>query len=442
MDQTKYYAANIAKYIADNYDGDTSSLKSMYQKCKFKKRITENLIACGKPEAVKFAVINGYCIVEKNYIETACGVSLEMLKTSVELYNINHIHQKFDFTNNTEDLANNAALSDLIDVIEYLREQGAQFNHGMVMNALRNDNLKLFKWLEINFPDKIYYLYKFRTPGMTYECFKYLYEKGHMPCYKDYSSAIESGDFEYSKWLKSIKCPGTFLVYDIPDDYVDKFNHNLNPGDIPWMLKLISNGKGFPDLDEIYWNPPLLNILEDIINYENISNDELNYFFEYIGKQGNILKYLDLYNIREYLEHFPYQRTIELIEKMKLNDYKIAELYNIYSNYDYDDQIIDGNVVNKIIEYLETKIHWGTLFLAELNDWIAREGSYQASEFTVIVEELWEKYEDKIPELVDPINKEKLNELINSDSLFLKSDMRDFLYELNFFKKIKIKYRL
>jgi hypothetical protein len=198
---------------------------------------------------------------------------------------------------------------------------------------------------------------------------------------------------------------------------------------LPWIFKL-AEGKNLPTIDEVWWTPPILTVMKNIMNYkpfEEIS-DTLEYVYEYIGGQNYILKYIDLNDIPYYLSNCTYEQSIRLLEKLNLNGYMTAELYVAYKNYCYDEEdsdITEEKSKNVLIkEYIKTTVNWNTMFLVKINHWIACEGSYQASEFVTIINELWNKYEDKISQLQDPINKK---DWLNLTKNPWKDEMHDFL---------------
>jgi uncharacterized protein YeeX (DUF496 family) len=98
---------------------------------------------------------------------------------------------------------------------------------------------------------------------------------------------------------------------------------------------------------------------------------------------------------------------------------------------EYLDEEVDQKEFQEFRKYVLDNIRWGLVFLSDLNNWIECEGSYQAIEFVNIIEELWEKYEDRIPELRDPKNKEIWKELVEREAW--KDEMHEFLYDLKIF---------
>jgi hypothetical protein len=413
---------------------------SLYNKLKNSNKdryILRRLFDYGDPLLLQIAIENGIGKIDQHYLFEAAGTSLSMLKKCFELNPMLMDKKYFD-----PRLADKAANAGLVDVLEYLKDIGSEFNWGPSMTALENDNLVIFKWLELNFPDKVYYAYGYRSNCKTYDCFRYLYSKGYMPGYQNYKIALQTDDTEYAEWLISIKCPGTYDILEIPTNYHHKFEYGLDAGDLPWILSLAKT-RQFPSINKVYWTPPLLIILEELLESPLFINDHdvLNYVFEYIGAENYIIEHFNAMTMYELFGKIKSaERTIELIDKMKLDRYTLAQLYDVYE-YEADSDSIESemepiddndsetNLKNiKIRDYLIDKVDWGTMFLVDLNAWINREGSYQPSEFIRKIEELWEKYEDKIPQLKNIINKNEWAKLVESDPW--KQDMHDFIYSL------------
>lgn len=99
---------------------------------------------------------------------------------------------------------------------------------------------------------------------------------------------------------------------------------------------------------------------------------------------------------------------------------------------DYVNEGVDQKPFEEFRQYTLDNIKWGLVFLSDLNNWIEGEGSYQAFEFVGKINELWEEYEDRIPQLQDLKNKEEWQKLVDEEAY--KDEMHEFLYDIGIFE--------
>jgi len=330
----------------------------------------------------------------------------------------------------------NAAKNGKKDILLYLKEIGAPIDFGAIFAVISKDNLDVFKLMEKHFPHRVKFDYLSRycwnsTFPSTFECFKYFHASGHMPTYAVYQSAMkcEPNNHKLLDWLKEVRCPGTFEVYEVPKDFEDRIKYDLNPGDFPWLIKLFQSDDKIPEMkidDGIFATSPLgnslaiIDILPDFVLHELLWKSGCAVkLFNFIGKTKP--NYLTLTVIVEALSNLSLDRCYVMIHEFCLNNHTFARLYLRIVNEDEDHFV-------KIKEEMKEKVHWGYIFLCDLNDWVECEGSFDKDEIMREVDRLWKKYEDIIPALEDEANKVKWNKFCKDEPW--KDDIRKFLYDL------------
>ena len=282
-------------------------------------------------------------------------------------------------------------------------------------------------------PSVVYHSYGFRTKCPTFEVPKYLYSKGHQPTYDDYLKAVSSEDVEYVDWLKKIRCHGTYENTIMPP--ADQIEHillySVTPSDFSWLLRVIIDHH-LPDM-ELETHHNLIRFLPELIQYVNTHDpNQLDYLFEYLGHHSKDI----LENIFKTLTDSGLSDSI-MIKYLTLTQPDELDLAYIYlyvlTNGDEDEDEADtdhpdGSSESILLNYLTNNIKWNYVFLAEINQWIMQEGSYQPSEFMTLINDLWDQYEDKIDVLKDQVNKDKWNHLVENDAW--KCEMHEFLGDL------------
>ena len=409
--------------------------------------VAQLVIATNNTELVRLANIARVIKITSSLCDYAASISLEMLKTCLS-FGSKCVHDQTKMYNPcgkcvwvSPDAAKHAMTH--IDILDYLVEIDAPFNWGLCMRALDDDYLIAFQWLEKNRPTYMYWQYR-RIPGHTFECHRYIHSKGHMPTARVYENALKackgktdmnSNNMLYVKWLQEIKCPGSFVVEDIPDQFEDKFKYDeIHEGDFVWLLKL-GKEKRFPEYIASTSEHPLVRIFDKLIVYDPFWEDRdiTQYIFDYVGQIG--FRAYQCFKIL-CIMYNKYQRCDRMIQLVRyLNKDIISFMYRYIEDEDaiseYLDEEVDQKEFQEFRKYVLDNIRWGLVFLSDLNNWIECEGSYQAIEFVNIIEELWEKYEDRIPELRDPKNKEIWKELVEREAW--KDEMHEFLYDLKIF---------
>jgi len=317
----------------------------------------------------------------------------------------------------------NAAKHGLIDVLDYIKSIKCEFNWGVSIVAIEYDKLDVFKWLEENISDKVYYRYSFRTNKCnTFEVPKYLYSKGYQPSYYDYKKALQNEEMDYIKWLIEIKCKGTFDIIEEPKDIIGAIN-NLCPCDFCWLQKIIQEER-LPEMKfDWHVSPAFIKYLPQIVTYLKEHNVDYKYLLQYVVRNYNnivelFLKFVNNYvDTKEILNADAEEILIYFVNIMSPNKKEAAYMYMSCHN-DY----------KLVAELLLTKTSWNYIFLDEINGWINKEGSYQPIEFVHLINELWKKYEDKVDCLQDKKNKTKWKKLIKNDPQ--KCDMHEFLQKI------------
>ncbi len=398
-------------------------------------------------EIMRLAVIKKFAQLTNSVLDMAAGVSLEMLKiclaftgkcSDMSSKSGKHPISPRRMKRNchclwiTSKAVSNAADKGSIEILEYLKDIGAPFNMGPSIKALENDNLVVFKWLEINYPNNVYYKYGFRNKyGIivkTFDCLKYIYSKGYIPSYDVYKDAIERGEDEFIQWLIDIKCPGTFEVHELPDDYEERLKYDLHPGDFPWLIKHLDKFKIIVNKSKDSFDG-VIDVLDLLVLYEpfwddsntpkclfsTIGNIDINW--RIISKISSILR----------IESLKFDQTLLILESLELDEHSYASLYNSLISYLEEEE--NKNTL-KLTGIMKENISWPHMFLIDLNNWAANEGWFEATEFATEIETLWEKYESKIKVLQDEKNKKKWQTLVGDYQSLWKDDMREFLAEL------------
>lgn len=363
---------------------------------------------------------SGIVDITRDHLLTAARTSLDILKVVLK-------HYKYSI-NSDYDMACSAAASGNISILDFLRINFPDtFNWGPSMEALNNDNLEVFIWLETYYPNNVYYSFSFIDPSnKSINCAKYLYQKGHIPDPYFYDKAIKANNRVLIEWLREIKCPGTFDVEDTLDDYIRRIQFGLiHKTDLPWIRKLVSARK-LPDLkiENMNSSIALIGLFSKILQFDK---DDREYTLRYLVKH-DLFKYKSAEEIYLKLSKLNLEQRLEIIDIIYTNKYDVARLYK-YVEVFADDEDRVGCEDAKVISHIYPRIDWGVSFLIDIEEWL--EFSYGSLGFADLVNTLWSEYEDKVPELQDLHNKEKWQELINTNPSYYV--ICDFINSLNLY---------
>lgn len=403
---------SLAEQITDALQrGDIPSAKGLLSSRSFMTptRVASHLIRSNQKDILKMAIDNGIARISYAEKAQAAGVSLDMFMFATR-------HCNDDRGGDSEALGK-AAGAGLIDVLEHLKEFGTQpfYLHASIA-AIENDQLAALQWLEKNLPKTVSYGYR-RGAAQTFECLRYIHSRGHMPCYDDYKNAVLAGDNEYAEWLRGIKCPGTFEITEVPEDVEDRFRYGpLDPGDIPWVLKLASARK-LPEPEKMGWTPAIFRIFGDLLK-RAADQQTREYLFRYAGDKS-FERYLDMEDMTEWLVAHP-QEIPANVAALKLAPHKLAELFlhvddaadDTDDNPDYEDR---GK--SYLRHHLESLVDWTEVFTAELINRCEWEGRSTNKRYVEIIDGLWDKYEDKLPHLQSVKNKQAWIDLASREDL-------------------------
>nr|QBK93178.1 MAG: hypothetical protein LCPAC403_03120 [Pithovirus LCPAC403] len=335
--------------------------------------------------------------------------------------------------------ASYAAKNGRKDILLYLKEIGSPMDFRTIFAVIVKDNLAMFKLMQEHFPDyvKFDYMARYRWNSVypsTFRCFKYFYASGEGPTYAVYDSAInyEPNNHELHDWLKEIKCPGTFEVYEVPKDFENRIKYHLNPGDFPWLLKLLKDvempevkiDNGILATSLLGNSLSIIDILPEFVMYEPLwESGCYTKLFNFIGLTVPNSRTIGV--IFDVILKLPLDRCNTMINELHLNNHAFASLYlRVVDEDDYQE-------LGAIIKEMRKKVNWKYVFLNDLNNWAKCEGSFYAYEMINEVDRLWEKYENVIPEFEDESNKAKWKDICDEEDPW-KDDIREFLYDIIF----------
>ena len=321
------------------------------------------------------------------------------------------------------------------DVMLYLKEIGTPMDFSTIFAVIANDDLKMFKLMEEHFPDRVKNSYCSRyhwygTYPSTFDCYKYFHSLGHMPTYDVYQYAVkyEPDNQKLLNWLKDIKCPGTFDVTDIPENFEYRIKYDLNPRDFPWLLKCLKDDEMKIDHETFtsFSHLAIVDILSEFVMYEPLWESEcaIN-LFNFIGDTEPNSHTLG--KVDESISKLSLERSMIMIDGLHLNYHAFASLYLNLDSEGYDLSDEEAKKIMTIIEEMKKSVKWNYVFLSDLNNWAYSEGSFYPGEMITKIDELWKKYENVIPELKD---RTKWDELCENEPW--KDDIREFIGDLLF----------
>ncbi len=405
------FSFHILRALNDENEKFAIFLMDNVSKCRrdiCQKELTAKLLEKGYYKILERCFENGLGKISTHLIDVAAGKNLNIFESFLRLTtpcSKNESGHKIDKSGERKICQcvwvssyafTNAAKNGRKDVLLKLKEIGAPIDSDTIFIIIGKDNLKMFKVMQEYFPDRVKFSYQARWRYLnvsTFECFKYFHSLGHMPTYDIYENVMKKEPYNQIllTWLKKIRCPGTFKVYEIPEDFKDRVEDNLNPGDLPWVLKLLKT--------------------------KELSAKYSAKLFNYINVTKSVSSTIEM--VITSLVKSPLNECCIMIDELNLDNYGFSRLYL---------RLIDEKHIEKA-KKIEGKIDWKSVFLFDLdnfvsyqhafpdlvtneisqktvfrhdlNNWVTSDPSFHVRRMICEADYLWEKYKNFISELRD-----------------------------------------
>ena len=176
---------------------------------KFKTSILNNLSI----NTFKFAIDNGYDIMEKTYLDLFNIIrEFAKINESIFIEFLQIIECKWKYQWKETYLPALCSQHGYIKALKYLHENNNPWNHLTLYNAIHNNHLDCVKYFHENCDYSQYRTYEnafisHAAGHNSYECLKYLYSHNYILKSEALESAIHGGYFDCTKYLYERKCP-------------------------------------------------------------------------------------------------------------------------------------------------------------------------------------------------------------------------------------------